>query len=211
MNEICLNQEELYSSDRSDQISHIEWNRENINNWNNPLSVTLTTRFINTPESQMRKEYSRFVNRLSKRIFPNAYKRHGKLINETAYIEFGKENQQIHTHMIVETPHKTDVQSFRTLIDETWTLGTLKSRRINDLDDVIHLYNSKFRTKKRPDTGFVVSESLILVSKHQSNDIRKSGNEEHYHHNIKSRCIEMIKDNAIYQTDMYFKDVNLKK
>jgi len=37
----------------------------------------------------MRKEYSRFVNRLSKRIYPNAYKRHGKLIKETSYIEYG--------------------------------------------------------------------------------------------------------------------------
>ncbi len=167
MYEIRLTQEEKYRSDRSDQISHIEWNSENINNWNNPLSITLTTRFIDSPESQMRKEYSRFVNRLSKRVFPNTYKRYGKLIRETAYIEFGKVNQQVHTHMIVETPHKADISEFISLINETWTFGSCKSRIINDgIDDVIHLYNSKFRTKKRPDTGFVVSESLISVSKY---------------------------------------------
>ena len=210
MNEIRLTQEELYRSNRSDQISHIEWNRENIINWNNPLSVTLTTRFINTPESQLRKEYSRFVNRLSKRIYPNAYKRHGKLIQETSYIEYGKDNQQIHTHMIVETPYKTDVQSFRTLIDETWTLGTLKSRRIDDIDDVIHLYNSKFRTKKRPLTGFTISESLVAATKHKNNDSRKTGNKCHCHHNVRSQ-IGRIRNNSIYQTDMYFKDVNKKR
>ena len=210
MNEIRLTEEELYRSDRSDQISHIEWNSQNIINWNTPLSITLTTRFINTSESQMRKEYSRFVNRLSKRIFPNAYKRHGKLIQETSYIEYGKDNQQIHTHMIVETPYKTDVQSFRTLIDETWTLGTLKSRRIDDIEDVIHLYNSKFRTKKRPGTGFTISESLVVATKHRNDSSRKSGDKKHCHHNVRSQ-LGQIKDNSIYQTDMYFKDVNLKK
>jgi len=210
MNEIRLTEEELYRSDRSDQMSHIEWNRENINNWNNPLSVTLTTRFINTPESQLRKEYSRFVNRLSKKIYPNAYKRHGKLIKETAYIEYGKGNQQIHTHMIVETPYKTDIQSFRTLIDETWTLGTLQSRRIVDIDDFIHHYNSKFRTKMKPDTGFTVSESLVVATKHTNDSGRKSGDKEHYHHNVRSH-IRRIHDKSIYQTDMYFKDLNKKK
>jgi hypothetical protein len=210
MNEIRLTQEELYRSARSDQISHIEWNRENIINWNNPLSVTLTTRFINTPESQLRKEYSRFVNRLSKKVYPNSYKRHGKLIQETSYIEYGTVDQGIHTHMIVETPYKTDVQSFRTLIDETWTLGTLKSRRIDDIDDVINLYNSKFRTKKRPSTGFTITESLVIATKYKNDSSRKIGNKEHRHHNVRSH-LGQIKDNSIYQTDMYFKDVNLKK
>jgi len=210
MNEIRLTQEELYRSDRSDQISHIEWNRENIINWNKPLSVTLTTRFINTPESQLRKEYSRFVNRLSKKVYPNSYKRHGKLIQETSYIEYGTVDQGIHTHMIVETPKKTNVQSFRVLIDETWTLGTLKSRRIDNIDDVIHLYNSKFRTKKRPDTGFTISESLIVVTKYKNDSSRKSGDKEHCHHNVRSH-LGQIKDKSIYRSDLYFKDLNKKK
>ena len=210
MNEIRLTEEELYRSNRSDQINHIEWNSQNIINWNNPLSVTLTTRFINTSESQMRKEYSRFVNRLSKRIFPNAYKRHGKLIKETSYIEYGKDNQQIHTHMIVETPYKTDVQSFRTLIDETWTLGTLKSRRVNVRDDSIHQYNSKFRTKKRPLTGFTISESLVVATKYKNDSSRKTGDKEHRHHHVRSH-LGQIKDKSIYRSDLYFKDLNKKQ
>ena len=210
MNEIRLTQEELYRSARSDQKSHIEWNRENIINWNNPLSVTLTTRFINTPESQLRKEYSRFVNRLSKKVSPNTYRRYGKLIKETAYIEYGTVDQHIHTHMIVETPKKTDIQSFILLMEETWTLGTLKSRRVNVRDDSIHQYNSKFRTKKRPLTGFTISESLVAATKHKNNDSRKTGNKCHCHHNVRSQ-IGRIRNNSIYQTDMYFKDVNKKR
>ena len=210
MNEIRLTEKELYRSNRSDQINHIEWNSQNIINWNNPLSVTLTTRFINTSESQMRKEYSRFVNRLSKRIFPNAYKRHGKLIQETSYIEYGTVDQGIHTHMIVETPKKTDIQSFILLMEETWTLGRLEPRRINVIDDSIHQYNSKFRTKKRPDTGHIVSESLVITTKYKNDSSRKSSDKEHCHHNVRSQ-FGQIKDNSIYQTDMYFKDVNLKK
>ncbi len=171
MNEIRLTQEELYRSDRSDQKSHIEWNSQNIINWNNPLSVTLTTRFINTPESQLRKEYSRFVNRLSKKVSPNTYKRYGKLIKETAYIKYGTVEQQIHTHMIVETHRKTDIQSFILLMEETWTLGKLDSRRVNVIDDSIHQYNSKFITKKIPVTGFIVSESLVVVTKYKNNEV----------------------------------------
>ncbi len=208
--EIRLTQEELYRSDRSDQISHIEWNRENIINWNKPLSVTLTTRFSNTPETQLRKEYSRFVNRLSKKIYPNTYKRYGKLIKETAYIEYGTVDQQIHTHMIVETPKKTDIQSFILLMEETWTLGRLETRRINVIDDSIHQYNPKFRTKKRPVTGFTVSESLVTATKHKNNDSRKDGDKGHRHHNVRSH-LGRIKDKSIYRSDLYFKDLNKKK
>ena len=164
--EIHLTQEEKYRSNRTHQISHIEWNKQNILNWNNPLSIALTTRFIETPEIQMRKEYSKFVNRLSKRVFPNAYRRYGKLVKETAYIEYGKDNHQIHAHMLVETHPKTNISEFRNLIDKTWTFGTCKLRRVDDVDDYINQYNAKFKTKKIPDTGFIVSESQILVSKY---------------------------------------------
>jgi hypothetical protein len=208
--DIRLTQEELYRSARSDQISHIEWNRENIINWNKPLSVTLTTRFSNTPETQLRKEYSRFVNRLSKKIYPNTYKRYGKLIKETAYIEYGKVDQGIHTHMIVETPKKTDIQSFILLMEETWTLGRLESRRINVIDDSIHQYNSKFRTKKRPDTGHIVSESLVITTKYKNDSSRKTGDKEHRHHHVRSH-LGQIKDKSIYRSDLYFKDLNKKK
>ena len=210
MNEIRLTQEELYRSARSDQISHIEWNRENIINWNKPLSVTLTTRFSNTPDPQLRKEYSRFVNRLSKKVYPNSYKRHGKLIQETSYIEYGTVDQGIHTHMIVETPKKTDIQSFILLMEETWTLGTLKSRRVNVRDDSIHQYNSKFRTKKIPSTGFTISESLVVATKYKNDSSRKTGDKEHRHHHVRSH-LGQIKDKSIYRSDLYFKDLNKKQ
>jgi hypothetical protein len=208
--DIRLTQEELYRSNRSDQISHIEWNRENIINWNKPLSVTLTTRFSNTPETQLRKEYSRFVNRLSKKVSPNTYRRYGKLIKETAYIEYGTVDQHIHTHMIVETPKKTDIQSFILLMEETWTLGTLKSRRVNVRDDSIHQYNSKFRTKKIPSTGFTISESLVVATKYKNDSSRKTGDKEHRHHHVRSH-LGQIKDKSIYRSDLYFKDMNKKK
>jgi len=157
----------------------------------------------------LRKEYSRFVNRLSKKVSPNTYKRYGKLIKETAYIKYGTVEQQIHTHMIVETPKKTDIQSFILLMEETWTLGKLDSRRVNVIDDSIHQYNSKFRTKKRPDTGHIVSESLVITTKYKNDSSRKTGDKEHRHHNVRSH-LGQINDKSIYRYDLYFKDLNKK-
>ena len=162
---LVLTNDEKHLSNCNDEHSHALWNLQNLKNWNKPLSVDLTTRFSDTPESQIRKEYQRFVNRLSKNVFRNSYRRFGLLINETGYLEFGVINQQPHIHMLVETPKKINQTRFKELIRGFWTLGSLRIRNIND-DDMKYNYNTKRRTKNKNVEGKIVTESLILVTKY---------------------------------------------
>jgi hypothetical protein len=164
---INLTNDEKYLSNEADRIANLEWNLQNIKKWNSPLSIDLTFRFEHTPASQVRKEYQKFVNRLSKRIFPNSYKRYGLLVHEVGYLEFGTENSHPHIHTIIETPLKIDPGKFKNLIDESWTLGHLQIRKIKT-DDLKHIYNTKFRTKNKnvEGSGKIVTESLILVTKY---------------------------------------------
>ena len=162
---LVLTNDEKHLSNLNDENSHSQWNFENIKKWNKPLSVDLTSRFIDTPENQIRKEYQKFVNRLSKSVFRNSYKRFSLLINETGYLEFGIQNQQPHIHMLVETPNKINQTRFKELIREFWTLGTLRIRNINE-DDTKYNYNTKRRTKNKRVEGKVVTESLILVTRY---------------------------------------------
>ena len=162
---LVLTNDEKHLSNCNDENSHSLWNFENLKDWNKPLSVDLTTRFIDTTENQIRKEYQKFVNRLSKSVFQNSYKRFGLLINETGYLEYGVINQQPHIHTLIETPKKIDQTRFKELIREFWTLGTLRIRNINE-GDTKYDYNTKMRTKNKRVEGKIVTESLILVTKY---------------------------------------------
>lgn len=162
---LVLTNDEKHLSNFNDENSHSQWNFENIKKWHKPLSVDLTSRFIDTPETQIRKEYQKFVNRLSKSVFRNSYKRFGLLLNETGYLEVGVTNQQPHIHTLIETPKKMNQTRFKELIREFWTLGTLRIRDINE-DDTKYNYNTKRRTKNKRVEGKVVTESLILVTRY---------------------------------------------
>ena len=117
----------------------------------NPILVTLT--FKNPPykDEIIRSLYERFLERLSKRCFKNAYRRYKKRVVQPIAVWERDENTRLNIHAVFECPEKFEVLDFQTRIDAAWVYGTVKFQDSyvhseRGLSDWIN-YMCKFRSK----------------------------------------------------------------
>jgi hypothetical protein len=66
-------------------------------------------------ESQARKIFKHFWNKIDKRIYGNAARKHNKRVQRLSFIE-GIENGNVHYHVIAKTPDRFDYKMFRQIL-----------------------------------------------------------------------------------------------
>jgi len=139
---------------------------------------------------------------MSKSVFPNAFRRHNLLLKEISYIEYGKLNSQIHSHMIIEKPHKIPTTDFKKMLRDKWgSIGSVISIiSIVDGDSFLADYNTKYETKKTAEGGFTIQDSLLSVSKFTTSEQHhRSANVDIEHHSVSSN-FQQIADASRFVT-----------
>ncbi len=207
-----ITNDEKYLSSRGNQQGHILFNLQKIKEWNEPISAILTCKY-NLTENQLRKKYSNYICRMSKSVFPNSFKRHNLLLKEISYIEYGKLNSQIHSHMIIEKPHKIPTTDFKKMLRDKWgSIGSVISIiSIVDGDSFLADYNTKYNTKMTAEGGFTVQDSRLSVSKFSTdNKPRRGANVDIEHHSVSSN-FQQITDASRFITKDFYRHKNQRK
>ncbi len=208
-----ITNDEKYLSSRGNQQGHTLFNLEKMREWNVPISAILTCKY-NLTENQLRKGYSNYICRMSKSVFPNAFRRHNLLLNEISYIEYGKLNSQIHIHMIIEKPHKIPTTDFKKMLRDKWGgIGSVISIiSIVDGDAYLADYNTKNKTKKpSSEGGFTIQDSRLSVSKFSTdNKPRRGANVDIEHHSVSSN-FQQITDASRFITKDFYRQKNQRK
>lgn len=110
------------------------WNElhQRIHSFNQPIHTTFTFKQINTKD-QARVTLASFSHTLSKCVYKNAYRRHGKKIRLFGALEgYESYGTRFHWHTIIESPHKMSPISFSSLTRKTWETKRLSG----DLNEV---------------------------------------------------------------------------
>ena len=207
-----ITNDEKYLSSRGNQQGHILFNLEKIKEWNEPISAILTCKY-NLTENQLRKRYSNYICRMSKSVFPNAFRRHNLLLREISYIEYGKLNSQIHIHMIIEKPHKIPTTDFKKMLRDKWeSIGSVISiKSIVDGDPYLAYYNTKYNTKMTAGVGFTIQDSLLSVSKFATTEQHhRTAGIDIEHHSVSSN-FKQITDDSRFLTKDFYKHKNQRK
>lgn len=97
-----------------------------ISDWNNPYAVTLRFK-KGTTRDQAISNLIYFSKRLSKKVFKNAYSRHGKKLRNISKsewgwekVEKGQKDRDPHIHLILESPKHLPEDEFHLLVREQW-------------------------------------------------------------------------------------------
>jgi len=208
-----ITNDEKYLSSRGNQQGHIRFNLEKIREWNEPISAILTCKY-NLTENQLRKKYSNYICRMSKSVFPNSFRRYNLLLKEISYIEYGKENQKIHIHVIIEKPHKIPTTDFKKMLRDKWgSIGSVISvESIVDGDPYLAYYNTKYKTKMIPELGFTIQNSLLSVTKFSTdNKPRRGDNVGSIRHHSVSSNFQQITDASRFLTRDFYRHKNQRK
>ena len=207
-----ITNDEKYLSSRGNQQGHTLFNLEKMREWNVPISAILTCKY-NLTENQLRKKYSNYICRMSKSVFPNSFRRYNLLLKEISYIEYGNENERIHSHVIIEKPHKIPTTDFKKMLRDKWgSIGSVISIiSIVDGDSFLADYNTKYNTKMTAEGGFTVQDSRLSVSKFSTdNKPCRGANVGIRHHSVSSN-FQQITDASRFITKDFYRHQNQRK
>ena len=136
--------------------AHYGW----VPDYQNPYNLILTFA-DDISEKHARKKYSELIRKLSKLIYKNAYRRHGKKICHRGYLEVN-EKGRYHIHTLLDVREDWDAR-FKIVVNMLWEHGIVVQVQKVPINEVkrTHIYNSKMRTKKT-DTGYYSDAYLVV-------------------------------------------------
>lgn len=117
--------------DKKHEPTHMErcldlMRSQDISDWHKPYAVTLRFKKGTTRDDAL-SNLIYFSKRLNKKIFKNAYTRHGKKLRNMSKVEWGWEEVQKeqshkdpHIHMIIESPEHLPEEDFHLLVRQQW-------------------------------------------------------------------------------------------
>lgn len=157
------------------KISNLDWmNRRLTEEFIQPIAITLNMKHLEHgkhkeeeffSEELLYEYFERFIHKLSKKMFKNAYKRFNKRVQEMSYIEGNSDIKKRHIHSIIDLENN-DLDMLKKHLNESWRCeenskaGSVYISISDDQDGIADFasYISKDRTKFQS-----VQDALVMV------------------------------------------------
>ena len=99
----------------------------NFSSWSNPIAVTLTFKqvfhsvcgSIRLTATQASQNVRHFLNKINRKYYKNAHKRHGKSLSAFPVMEISSDGR-LHYHLLIDRPPHINAVQFGTDIRSIW-------------------------------------------------------------------------------------------
>jgi len=141
--------------------AHTQYVSDTINQFKNPILVTLTTRY-DSSTNKVKSLYDNLIKQTSHQVYGRAYKRYKKMLGNIGYIEGADSN--IHIHAVFDKPEHVGLTEFRTMIASHWQshAGHIDFKVLTGTEkdnDAVANYMTKVRSKEGFDT---MQDALVI-------------------------------------------------